>query len=249
MKFLVFHLHGPLASWGDIAVGEVRPSFAAPTRSALLGLLAAAKGIRREEQSRLDALAEQLSFAVRVDHAGTFIEEYQTISLPKGRGHESARTRKEELWYSKENTLQTYRGHYTDAAYTVFVTSTDEKLLSDLQQALKTPTFVPYLGRKACPLDIPMIPRVISETGLGDALVSAQSEFPQAVLALFQGTNVSPRRRQDVPRRVIADASFDTWKPLSTEERNNEPGNRARWNFSPNRVAIGFDRQTRPQEA
>lgn len=249
MKFLVFHLHGPLASWGDIAVGEVRPSFPAPTRSALLGLLAAAKGIKRDEQSRLTTLSEQLSFAVRVDHSGSFVEEYQTISLPEGAGHKAARTRRIELWFSRKNTLQTYRGHYTDAAYTVFVSSTNQKLLTTLQQALRTPVFVPYLGRKACPLDIPMLPRVITSSGLDEALVSSEAEFPAEILELFKGTNVSPKRRHGVPRRVIADESFDTWKPLSTEERNNEPGNRARWSFSPNRVSIGFDIQLSSQEA
>ena len=39
-ELLVFRLFGPLASWGEIAVGQVRPSAVRPTRSALLGLLA-----------------------------------------------------------------------------------------------------------------------------------------------------------------------------------------------------------------
>ncbi|MEX2322042.1 MAG: CRISPR-associated protein Cas5, partial [Saccharospirillum sp.] len=39
MEFLVFRLYGPLASWGNTAVGGVRPTLAMPTRSAILGML------------------------------------------------------------------------------------------------------------------------------------------------------------------------------------------------------------------
>ncbi|WP_295540003.1 CRISPR-associated protein Cas5, partial [Thiolapillus sp.] len=49
--YLVFQLYAPLASWGGQAVGQERPSDDHPGRSALLGLLAAALGIRREEEA------------------------------------------------------------------------------------------------------------------------------------------------------------------------------------------------------
>jgi CRISPR system Cascade subunit CasD len=55
-QYLVFQLHGPMASWGVDAPGEVRHSHELPSRSALLGLLAAALGIRREEEQRLKRL-------------------------------------------------------------------------------------------------------------------------------------------------------------------------------------------------
>ncbi len=56
--FLVFRLYGPLASWGDIAVGEQRPTTPHPSKSAVLGLIAAALGVRRDEEERQQALAE-----------------------------------------------------------------------------------------------------------------------------------------------------------------------------------------------
>ena len=49
--FLVFQLYGALASWGDIAVGEYRPSQGHPSKSAITGLLAAALGIEREDDA------------------------------------------------------------------------------------------------------------------------------------------------------------------------------------------------------
>lgn len=50
MDFLVFQLQGPMAAWGDTAVGEFRPSLDAPGLSSLVGLLGAALGLRREDE-------------------------------------------------------------------------------------------------------------------------------------------------------------------------------------------------------
>ena len=40
-QYLIFQLHGPMASWGVDAPGEVRHTHELPSRSALLGLLLA----------------------------------------------------------------------------------------------------------------------------------------------------------------------------------------------------------------
>lgn len=243
MHFLVFHLHGPLASWGDIAVGEVRPSFPAPTRSALLGLLAACLGIPREAKDAFETLSQSLQFAVRVDADGARLDEYQTISLPEGRGHSMAPTRRVEEQYARENTMQTYRAHFTDALYTVFVRTSDAKAmpLETLSEALTHPIFTPYLGRKANPLDVPMCPKIIQCEDLGSALQSEESELPEFMHDLFTGTNVRPVRRLARERRVVADARFDHWPWLTEEQRNNEPESRTSWHFSTNRVRVGFD--------
>lgn len=54
-QYLIFQLHGPMASWGVDAPGEVRHTHELPSRSALLGLLAAGVGIRRDDTERLNA--------------------------------------------------------------------------------------------------------------------------------------------------------------------------------------------------
>ena len=63
--FLVFQLYGALASWGDIAVGEYRPSQGQPSKSAVTGLLAAALGIARADEAyttrRQELLSDRLS--------------------------------------------------------------------------------------------------------------------------------------------------------------------------------------------
>ncbi len=54
-----------MASWGQAAVGGDRPTGVAPSRSALLGLLGAALGIKRDEEERLRALQNSVLFAVK----------------------------------------------------------------------------------------------------------------------------------------------------------------------------------------
>ena len=51
MRFLLFTLYAPMGSFGEIAVGERRMSWARPGRSAVLGLVAAAQGIERTDEA------------------------------------------------------------------------------------------------------------------------------------------------------------------------------------------------------
>ena len=60
MRFLVFTLYSPLGSFGEIAVGERRMSWARPGRSAVLGLVAAALGYERTEEAAHQELGRRL---------------------------------------------------------------------------------------------------------------------------------------------------------------------------------------------
>ena len=44
LNFLIFQLYGQMAAWGEIAVGEYRPSRDYPSKSALIGMVAAGFG-------------------------------------------------------------------------------------------------------------------------------------------------------------------------------------------------------------
>ena len=92
--YLVFRLYGPMAAWGEIAVGEHRPSFAHPSKSAIIGLLAAALGIRRDEEDRQKSLADSFLYAVRTDAIGSLLRDYHTTESPRG---QSFTTRRREM--------------------------------------------------------------------------------------------------------------------------------------------------------
>ena len=46
---LLFQLYGPMASWGQVAVGDQRPSDSQPTKSAVLGLISASLESRNKK--------------------------------------------------------------------------------------------------------------------------------------------------------------------------------------------------------
>ena len=96
-RFLVFRLYGTMAAWGDIAVGEQRPSTPHPSKSAILGLLAAALGIRRHEDDKHQSLADGYGYAVRVDAAGVLLRDYHTTQVPESTSRlRHLRTRRDE---------------------------------------------------------------------------------------------------------------------------------------------------------
>lgn len=174
--FLVFHLYGPLASWGEIAVGEVRPSATRPTRSALLGLLAAALGLRRTEEEAQANLAAGLRFAVRVDRGGVPIADYHTAQVKAPRRGFAPATRAEQLSARRDDleTILSRREYRCDAAYTVAAWRVGETAppLEALCAALGHPFFPLYLGRKSCPLAWPLGAKTVEAESLGALLQS-----------------------------------------------------------------------------
>lgn len=172
--YLIFRLYGPLAAWGDIAVGEYRPSFAHPSKSAIIGLLAAALGIRRNEDERQKELADACFFAVRVDAMGTLLRDYHTAQVPSEKKGVTRYTRYSELANENLNTILSTRDYRCDAAYTVAVTVRNEAKYTAqaLADKLKKPEFTLYLGRKSCPLAFPLQPQVISTATLKEAFAS-----------------------------------------------------------------------------
>ncbi|MFA6037409.1 MAG: type I-E CRISPR-associated protein Cas5/CasD [Legionellales bacterium] len=173
MQYLVFQLYGPMVSWGNIAVGGTRPSHAYPTKSAVLGLLAAAQGISRHEEEQLQMLEKDISFAVQIDSQGQLMIDYHTAQVPtqkalKNRPH---MTRKDELTAPELSTVLSQREYYGDALYTVVLWTKEKKdLLNQLSNALKKPHYIPYLGRKSCPMGLPIVSQLYNTDTIEQAL-------------------------------------------------------------------------------
>ena len=131
--YLIFQLYGPLAAWGDIAVGETRPSSFAPAKSAVLGLVAAALGLRRPDptqdeilrqqwEARHVALAEGYGMAVKLTQPGLPMTDYHTAQVPSsgsGRNKKVFATRRDELTRLPRHDLNTIlsRRDYRQDAY------------------------------------------------------------------------------------------------------------------------------------
>ncbi|MCX2793353.1 type I-E CRISPR-associated protein Cas5/CasD [Microbulbifer thermotolerans] len=181
MEALIFQLYGPLASWGAPAVGETRPSADHPGRAALLGLLAAALGIRRDDGPNQQALAASVRFAVKQHSAGRLMRDYHTVQVP-GRDKKARYfTRKDELSVPKEklNTVLSSREYRQDGLWQVAVLLNEQSdwNLDELEAALRAPVFTPYLGRKACPLAVPMAPQKVQAKGLREVFAAVPSRI------------------------------------------------------------------------
>ncbi|WP_419644377.1 type I-E CRISPR-associated protein Cas5/CasD [Thiolapillus sp.] len=172
--YLVFQLYAPLASWGGQAVGQERPSDDHPGRSALLGLLAAALGIRREEEAEHRALSNACRFGIRLLAPGLALRDFHTIQVPPvAKKQQHLQTRRDELREPRVGTMLSFRSYRQDAVSVVAVTSNDARFRpAILLDTLFEPVFPLYLGRKACPPALPLNPEVISAPHLRAALDS-----------------------------------------------------------------------------
>jgi len=182
MDYLIFQLYGPLASWGTSAVGEARPTSDHPGRSALIGLVAASLGIRRDDTATQQSLADSVVFGVKQTTPGTFIRDFHTIQVPKRNRNRQYLTRKDEMAFlgDRLNTIISRREYRCDGLWYVAIALTPKSdwSLEEISEALRYPVFTPYLGRKSCPLAAPLAPRIVEGVaGLAEAFSVGFPEF------------------------------------------------------------------------
>ncbi|MGW5062666.1 type I-E CRISPR-associated protein Cas5/CasD [Streptomyces sp. NPDC004096] len=153
MSGLLLRLAGPLQSWGErSAFTAIRDTAPFPTRSALIGLFAAAEGIGRNDGG-LDRY-EHVQITVRVDRPGIRITDYHTV----GGGLPKARTAATSGGGNKGAAVITRRHYLSDAVFVVAVSGPDETV-THLADALRRPHWAPYLGRRSCVPDEPFVLR------------------------------------------------------------------------------------------
>ncbi|MET7296257.1 type I-E CRISPR-associated protein Cas5/CasD [Streptomyces griseoloalbus] len=151
---LVLRLAGPLQSWGASSRFTRRTTESAPTKSGVVGLLAAAAGVERGDDARLAPLAA-LRFGVRIDQPGTRIRDFHTAH----HGVTGASMPLSERFY------------LADAVF-VAALEGDHTLLNGLRDALRAPAYPPYLGRRSCPPSEPVDLGLHEDARLEDVLTS-----------------------------------------------------------------------------
>lgn len=139
MKSLLLKFSGPLQSWGTDSHFETRHTDYYPSKSAVVGMIAAAFGYRRsadcdEEIAKLN----DLDFAVRIDQQGNLLRDYHIAAKYKPNG-------------DFEKNYVTNRYYLEDAIFLVAIGSNNEQLIYDISNALRSPYFQSSLGRKSLP--------------------------------------------------------------------------------------------------
>ncbi len=233
-EYLVFRLYGPLASWGEIAVGEVRRSASYPSRSAIMGLISAALGIKRDESDRLTSLYNGYDFAEKVISPGSLLKDYHTIQVPDSTGKTIYHTRRDELVIGRKRlgTILSSREYRCDSLSIVSIRprTNPPYTLSSIKEKLERPKYILYLGRKSCPIALPLKPQIITASGFRESLDKAG--FPP-ILESRKGDDITEWFIQYATPRYYWEGDAGDMEPHQTNERYDEPLNRLRWQFTP----------------
>ena len=137
MKTILLKFAGPMQSWGTDSHFETRHTDLYPSKSAAIGLIGAALGIRRDDKSICDF--DSLKFAVRVDQEGSLLKDYHIARKYKNSG-------------DFDRTYVTERYYLEDAVFVVAISHEDDNFIEKIYEALKRPYFQMFLGRRSIPV-------------------------------------------------------------------------------------------------
>lgn len=160
MPTLLLKMSGPLQSWGTQSRFRRRDAGHEPSKSGVIGLVAAALGRSRNEP--VDDLVS-LRFAVRTDASGTLIRDYQTA--------------KNWVKNPKDDASLSTRMYLSDAIFVVALEG-ERGQLEIIESALKKPVYPLYLGRRACPAGYDLVVG-IRDKSAEEALRSLEWQMPE----------------------------------------------------------------------
>lgn len=138
MSTLLLRLAAPMQSWGISSKFDRRTTNMEPTRSGVIGMLAAAMGLSREEP--LDVF-KALKFGVRIDQSGSMERDFHMAHRGEG---------------SKSSAWVTHRYYLEDAVFLAGLEGPSE-FLAELESALMHPVYPLALGRRSCPPAEPLV--------------------------------------------------------------------------------------------
>ena len=216
-EHLVFTLAASLSSMGDLAGHERRGSWRWPGRSAVLGLCAAAMGIRRVGNF---APLDSLGMAVASFDAGEPLRDFHTaVSIPASIiKHPQSRAEALRVDGGRTNSTITLRDYRVGVLYGVALWGDG---LDRIAEALCHPVFVLSLGRKSCPLQAPLAP--------------ARSSAPDAASAMTAGLTLPPWRAGARARLMATEEDIQAAR---VEMRHDCPTDRRAWHFAPRAVRM-----------
>ncbi|HCN74088.1 type I-E CRISPR-associated protein Cas5/CasD [Pseudolactococcus plantarum] len=137
MTTILLKLSGPLQSYGNDSHFETRQTARYPTKSAIIGMIAASMGLNRNQDQEVQELNE-IDLAVRVDQSGELLRDFHMAHAIKKDG-------------KPKRAYVTNRYYLQDAVFVVAISANDV-LIKEITKALKSPYFQPFMGRRSLPL-------------------------------------------------------------------------------------------------
>ncbi|GAA4618681.1 type I-E CRISPR-associated protein Cas5/CasD [Saccharopolyspora hordei] len=133
---LALCLDAPMQSWGLRSRFQSRDTAQEPTKSGIVGLLAAALGIPRHDTDSIRRLAT-VRMGVRADREGIVERDFHTVNnVPNTEG-------------KKHRTILSQRYYLADALFLVVLEHPDREELVRWHTALHRPRWPLYFGRRA----------------------------------------------------------------------------------------------------
>lgn len=175
-SLLVLRLEGAMQSWGDGSKWDDRDSTSMPSKSGIVGLLACAMGLERED-TEIAALSEAISVTVRADRPGTKAVDFQTVTTLPGYHLQTANGGRR----SSGDTIISRRTYLQDASFLVVIAAEPiwhERIIT----ALKAPKWCVCLGRKNC---VPSRPVLECEAPVERDLLKLIRTYPVADRAVY----------------------------------------------------------------
>lgn len=220
MLTLLLRLAGPMQSWGTSSRFDERDTGKEPSKSGVIGLLAAALGIDRDNWADLEPLT-RLSMGVRHDRSGVPKRDYQTalriVAADQSKYHDTA---------------VTTRHYLADAIFLVGLECDDRPLLTRIHAALRNPVWPLALGRKSyVPSDPIWIENGLVELQFREALarwpwIASRRKWevpPDKILVSFESDDGSGVLKMDQPLSSFAERRFGArivrseWIPFPQE--------------------------------
>ncbi len=194
MKSVLLRLEGPLQAWGTRSRFPERDTEREPSKSGVLGVVAAALGMPRDDDARLAALA-MARMGVRVDREGGTLVDYHTAGAGRFAGVE-------HRVHGTDDPVITRRAYLTDASFLVALGFEDEALAAEVDHALGSPRWPIFLGRRACPPSLPVRAGLVSmdpEVALRAALWPSHARPNENVRLVLECARDEGEPRQDHP--------------------------------------------------
>jgi CRISPR system Cascade subunit CasD len=225
MPTLLLRLVGPMQSWGTSSRFNQRDTGKEPSKSGVIGLIAAALRLDRGNWTDLEPIA-RLSMGVRHDRPGIPKRDYQTAGCAA-----TGTIIRADGTLSKDGVVS-QRFYLADGAFLVGVEADDLTLLEKIDVHLKNPVWPLALGRKSYPPSEPIwIENGIQDASLQSVLarwpwIATQRKWeklPEKLLVSFESGDGSGVLKMDQPLSSFAERRFGArfvrseWIPFPQE--------------------------------
>ncbi|MHB8764967.1 MAG: type I-E CRISPR-associated protein Cas5/CasD [Deferrisomatales bacterium] len=226
MATLLLRLAGPMQSWGTTSRFDERDTGKEPSKSGVLGLLAAALGIDRENWIDLEPVT-RLAMGVRHDRPGIPRRDYQTAGCAA-----TDTIIRADGSQAKDGGVVSQRFYLADAVFLVGLEGSDNALLEKANEKLRDPTWPLALGRRSYVPSEPIWLDEVQDAPLRDLLVRwpwiarprRGEKPPDKLLVSFDSDDGSGVLRMDQPLSSFAERRFGArfmrseWIPFPRED-------------------------------